>query len=548
VKRVVYRLFQDPLGLRITSVALALASFLICCTLQIDPKEAGFVLGITIAVAILWITNTIPMGITSLIPVFAFPLLGVMNGTDTAKSYINTTSMIFIGGFIMALAMEKWLLHQRIALKILIWTGRITRLPLILAGFMGTSYLMSMWLSNTATALIMCPNAGAIIERLRNLLLTDPISDNYERRKRAIHDFELAVFLGIAYSCNIGGIATLVGTPGNLIFVEQYEILFGKVYSAPSSLQWFALGILISLTFMTILYSYFMLRYVRSTMKAVREYIQEQKQQITNVEIDEELSSGSQQISNVDLGMSIFKEEYAKMGPILYEEIVIVILFLVLIVLWMTRTFWQQIPVFKPKYLDDGTVAIFVAIFLFLIPSKNTPPTGVVQEDSGPSIMTWSAMTKFPWDIILIFGGGFALSNGFQASGLTKLIAQKLIIFRGSPTIIVIFAVCTAVTFVTEVCSNMATISIFLPILASFSLALEIHPLYLLIPATICSSYAFMFPISTGPNMIAFKQCGNMKITEMMSSGLLLNFVGILITTILSYLLLPVIYDLTIVQ
>jgi sodium-dependent dicarboxylate transporter 2/3/5 len=436
IKRVVFILFRHPLGLRITSVSLASLAFIICACLPIEPKQAAFVLGVTLAVAILWMSNSIPMAITALIPVFAFPLLGVLNGTEAAKSYINTTSMIFIGGFIMALAMERWLLHQRIALKILIWTKKITRLPLILGGFMGTSYLMSMWLSNTATALIMCPNAGAIIDRLRHLLLhnTSVPEEELEKREQAIHKFEIALFLGIAYSCNIGGIATLVGTPPNLIFAEQYDILFGKLYSVPSSLQWFALGVPISLCFVLILYGYFMLFYVRSTMKVVREYVNNQNH-LLSVETshqdhnDDERDAHSSDDSQphepvpadappVDLGMSIFQDEYAKMGPILYEEIVIIVLFAILVVLWMTRQFWQLIPIFKPKYIDDGTVAILVSIFLFLIPSKNQAPTTTEKADS---IMSWSAMTKFPWDIILIFGGGFALSNGFQASTLTQV-------------------------------------------------------------------------------------------------------------------------------
>jgi sodium-dependent dicarboxylate transporter 2/3/5 len=442
LNRVVYYLFRNAVGLRITSLVLACGSFIICSFLPIEPREAAFVLGVTLAVAILWITNTIPMAITALIPVFAFPLLGIMNGTDAAKSYINTTSMIFIGGFIMALAMERWLLHQRIALKILIWTGKITRLPLILAGFMGTSYLMSMWLSNTATALIMCPNAGAIIERLRKLLLDDPNirEDEFEKREKAIHNYEVALFLGIAYSCNIGGISTLVGTPPNLIFSEQYEILFGKSYSAPSSLQWFLLGFPLSLVFVLILYGYFMLRYVRSTMKLVHDYVNEQNKQLLEnnsisesqqVEMEDvELGESNHvelPVENVDLGMSVFKTEYQKMGPILYEEIVIVVLFLALVVLWMTRTFWQKIPIFKAKFIDDGTVAILVSIFLFLIPSRNKAPTGSSVDSEGASIMSWAAMTKFPWDIILIFGGGFALSNGFQVSTLTKVRSLKFV-------------------------------------------------------------------------------------------------------------------------
>ncbi|KAL0480967.1 hypothetical protein AKO1_013601 [Acrasis kona] len=361
-----------------------------------------------------------------------------MSGSAAAKSYINTTSMIFIGGFMMALAMERWLLHQRVALKILILTKKITRLPLILLGFMATSYLLSMWLSNTATALIMCPNAGAVVRRLRNLILNDKEEldqEESERRSKAIHRLEVAIFLGIAYSCNIGGIATLVGTPGNLIFVEQYEIIFGKKYSSPSSLQWFGLGIPISLLFIVFLYFYFLL-YIRSTINIMRDFTKQKcggvsLESVTSSAVDGDSADDDhvlQDIPNssqpVDLGMTVFQTEYNQMGPILYEEVVIVVLFSLMVVLWMTRQFWQLIPIFKTKYIDDGTVAIMVAVLLFLIPSKNKPPTD--DQDQSGSIMSWQTMKGFPWDIILIFGGGFIISNGFQDSTLTQLIAKKI--------------------------------------------------------------------------------------------------------------------------
>lgn len=461
---------------------------------------ASTVFGVTICMGLLWAFQPIPLAITSLVPVFIFPFFGITNGNVVSSAYINNISMIFTGGFAVALAMERWHLHKRIALQVLLTTGN--SLGKLTFGFMMTSFVLSMWISNTATALIMIPNAIAVIQRL------DDIS------KEKFEPFTIGLFLGIAHSCNIGGISTTIGTPPNLIFLEQFKKFFPN-RNPPTFFQWLLFGIPLSLTFEFILFGLIYLFYVLRTQKRLQ---------------------GNE--SSIDL--NVFKQELNQMGPMLFEEYCVLISFLTLILLWCTRSGIGILPgwdsFFKKNFITDGSVAILVAFFLFIIPAKNKPPGE--REEKKRCVMDWESMYDFPWDIILLFGGGFALADGFIDSGLTQLVAENLISLKSVPVFLLTLIVAGVVCAVTDVASNIATSQIFLPIMAALSISIQINPLLLMIVTTISSSFSFLLPVSTAPNMVVFST-KRLTVLDMMKLGFVLDVIGTIFVTLFCYFLLP---------
>lgn len=558
-------------------------------------NEQTQVIAITLFMISLWVFQSIPLAATSLIPVFAFPLLGVMSGAAVSKEYVNQVSMIFIGGFIFALSIERWRLHERIALFVLSRVG--SRLSVVLVGSMSIAYVMSMWLSNTASCLILMPNCAAIIYRLKHQYATQ-YGASKEKQDAVFVGLELGLFMGIAFACNIGGIATPIGTPPNLLFAQQYEILFPG-QQVPNFLQWIALAGPISFIFFLFLYAYLYWFYVRRTIRELKasemsqEAPQNQDSSSATTETDNykvtqrirtdsmsETPSVHDDRSNVNTSFTVsvfgngesprpsvpflteqdestadheesddeesesiesFQEQYSKLGRMSYEEWVVAVLFLILVVLWSTRFAWQKIPIFKKDYMNDGLVAVGLGFLLFIIPARNQNES--LNSGEFVSIMDWSVMTKFPWDIILLFGAGFSISAAFSSTGLTTVIAKNLELIKHWHPIFLILVSCTVVTFCTEVITNIATIIVFLPILAAVAQSSgTYHPLLILIPATISSSYAFMLPIGTAPNMIAFKATSAITINRMMKAGIWLNFFAIALTTSMSYVLIPLIY------
>jgi solute carrier family 13 (sodium-dependent dicarboxylate transporter), member 2/3/5 len=443
-----------------------------------------------------------------------------------AAAYFNNISIIFLGGFIMALAMERWNLHKRIALTVMVKTGK--NLGFLLFGFMSIGYLMSMWASNTATALILIPNGIAIVDRLEK-----------STKKENVRPFSVGLFLGIAFSCNIGGISTTVGTPPNLIFFQQFQKFFPNL-PLPSFFQWLVYGVGLSLFFEIILYLLIYVFYVLRTYYYIKKSKREELK-INGGEADESSSSL--------IDISPLKEELKNLGSMKFEEYVVSFAFLILIILWITRSGVGSIPgwgKFFLNYPTDGTAAVLVSFFLFLIPIKNYPKDPETDEidTKANCVMDWNSMINFPWDIILLFGGGFAMADGFIVSGLSEFIAQKMILLKDVPVILLIGLVCSTVVTVTSVTSNIATTQIFLPILSSLSVAVNIHPLYLMIPATISASFAFLLPVSTGPNMIAFTT-KRLTVLDMAILGFCLSIIGSILVTIYSYFVIPLIFDIT---
>ena len=456
--------------------------------LEPGKPEITFTLAIALLMAIWWITEIIPLAVTALLPVVLFPLFGVMDGREVSAAYFNHVIFLFIGGFVVALAMQKWNLHKRIALKILTYTGNSP--ARILLGFMFASAVLSMWISNTATAMMMVPILLSIIARLKDFLAPDQLKK-----------YAIGLLLGVAYGSSIGGIATLVGTPPNLSFARIFQIMF-PVAPEISFSAWFIFAAPISLIFFlfTWLYLYFMFR--------------------------PKLSQGK--LHSVE-----FNSHYKALGKASYEEIVVFIIFIALALLWLSRSGVKigdfTIPGWSdlfnaPKFINDGTVAIGMAVLLYLIPSKST---------TGP-LMDWKTTANLPWNIVLLFGGGFALAGAFKESGLSMWFGDQLSGIGALHPFIIILLICLSVTVLTELTSNTATIEMLLPVLAGLAVSIEVNPLILMLPATLSASMAFMLPVATPPNAIVFGS-NKLKVMDMARAGLLLNIIGAILISLVTY-------------
>ncbi len=463
--------------------------FIVFVDLEPGKPQVTYTLAITLLMAIWWLTDIIPLSVTALLPVVLFPLFGIMNGKAVSSTYFNYVIFLFIGGFLVALAMEKWNLHKRIALRILLITG--TSSLRLLFGFMFATAFLSMWISNTATVMMMLPIVLSIISNLEEYV-----------DKKDISRFSVGILLGVAYGASIGGIATLVGTPPNPIFVQVLDIMFPKAPEISFS-DWFlfAFPISVIMFLFTWLFLYFRFKPTASWKL---------------------------------LNKVSFKQQYEELGKAGFEEKVVLVDFIALAVLWLTRsglTYGNTVipgwgSLFNnPKYINDGTVAIALALILFLIPSKNK---------KGKQILDGKIITKLPWGILLLFGGGFALASGFKESGLSSWFGEQMTVFAGQPDLLIIITVAIGMAFLTEVTSNTATTQLILPILAGLSVSLHVNPLLLMLPATISASMAFMLPVATPPNAIVFG-AERFSIGTMAKTGIIINIFGAIVITLITY-------------
>lgn len=478
--------------LGITSGIAAMFVFIALVDFGPGNYDAKIVASIAVLMAVWWMTEAIPLSITSLVPLILFPLFGVVSGSQVAGAYMNSTIFLFFGGFVIAIAMERWNLHKRVALHVISFTGKTS--SRIILGFMVASAFISMWISNTATTVMLLPIGLAIILKLEE-----------EFGKERTRKFSIALMLGIAYACSIGGIATLIGTPPNLVFMRIYKITFPD---NPEMLfgDWmkFAVPISVAMLFCT---WFFLTKIIYRCDKSF------------------------------EINDDIIISEKRKLGKITYEEKSVAIIFLATSLLWIFRVEFDlgilKIPgwsVIFPemKFIDDGTIAITMALLLFILPSSR-------KNSESISILEIGAIKKIPWDIILLFGGGFALAEGFVTSGLSKFIGQQFSELRGVNIILIIASISFVMTFLTELTSNTATAQIILPILASLAIELELNPFLIMIPATISASFAFMLPVGTPPNAIVFSS-QRLRIIDMARTGFVLNLIGIVVVSIMVYL------------
>lgn len=462
---------------------------------------------VTALVACWWITVAVPIPVTSLLPIVLFPIVGVMPVAEAAVPYANSNVFLFMGGFIIALGIERWGLHRRIALHIVRLIG--TSRSRIVLGFMIASALLSMWISNTAATLMMLPIGLAIISAVGEL--------DAHRDPRAHANFGAALMLGIAYAASIGGMATPIGTPPNIAFKGQYARLFPDAPEITFG-HWMLLFVPLVVVFLPVIW----LILVRVTCPVAR--------------------------GRLPVGREVIAEDLRKLGPIQRPEAKMLAVFLATAVLWMTRSLpigetdygwsgflerWltpagEPARLFHAGFIDDATVALGMASLLFLVPVGGRGP------DRRLRLMNWQTAQRLPWGILLLFGGGFSIAAGFQASGLSFWCGQVFASIPIRSPILVVGCTCLLLTFMTEVTSNTATTQVMLPILAKVSQAVGLDPLMVMLPATISASCAFMLPVATPPNAIVFGS-GHVEMRRMVRSGLIINFVGVVLVTATFY-------------
>jgi sodium-dependent dicarboxylate transporter 2/3/5 len=469
--------------------------------LKPENKQVTYMLGITILIALWWVTEIIPLAITSLLPVVLFPLFGIMDGKEVSSVYFNDVIFLFMGGFLMALAIQKWDLHKRIALWILKKVG--VSPARILFGFMLATTFISMWISNTATTMMMVPILISILSKLEEINGAEKISH-----------YSVGILLAVGYSATVGGIATLVGTPPNLSFVRIFEMYFPEAPEISFG-NWFVFAFPVTVVLFIVFFSYLYFFFVRKKTDW---------QHITKAEIE---------------------RDFKHLGKPKYEEKVILFLFILMAMLWFFRSElsigsvvipgWSSIFHYA-DYLTDGTIAVFIGIILFMVPAKSK---------KSHQLMTWKDAEDLPWEIILLFGGGFALASGMKESGLSLWCGEQLTFFETLHPFLIILLITLLITFLGEISSNTAIVETFLPVLAGLAITLEINPLFFMIPATLGASMGFMLPIATPPNAIVFAT-RKIKMVQMIRAGFALNIISIVIISIFMYLFGTFIFDIDI--
>lgn len=443
--------------------------------------EGKAVLATTLWVGIWWVTEAIPIEATSLLPIILFPITGALGMKATTVPYANPLIFLFLGGFMIALAIEKWNLHKRIALNIIVFIG--TEPSKIILGFMVATGFLSMWISNTATTLMMIPIGISVVSHVA------------EKEK-----FAKALMLSIAYSASIGGMATLIGTPPNIVFAGivrdtfQVEVDF---------VDWMMLALPFSILLIGI--SWYVIAKVVYPIK----------------------DAGNPGIDEIKLKLS-------ELGKISTEEKRVLIVFTLTAIAWISRSF--ILNKFIPG-INDTMIGMAGGLSLFLLPSSN----------QGERLIDWSIMKKVPWGILILFGGGLSIANGFVNTDLSQWIGLQFNYLNGLELIILIIAVVAMVNFLTEITSNIATASMILPILAALAISIDIHPYSLMVGAILAASCAFMLPVATAPNAIVFGS-GYIKMKDMIRTGIWLNIISIVLISIFVYWIMPLFWNLELTE
>ncbi|MGY6743670.1 MAG: SLC13 family permease [Cecembia sp.] len=457
----------------------------------IQPKDLSpeglAMLAVTAWIAVWWITEAIPIAVTSLLPLVLLPTLGALPMSNTASSYSHPMVLLYMGGFMIAMAIEKWNLHKRIALSTISVIG--TNIQQIILGFMVATAFLSMWISNTATSLMMLPIAVAVVNQLSPIaVLKDPLSNRIGK----------ALMLGIAYAASIGGVATLIGTPTNIILAGVVKEIYG--YEITFS-QWMIFGLPIAVILLWICW-YYLIRFAYPFEKSFS------------------ITGGQEEI----------KKQLLLLGHMSVEEKRVSLVFGLVSLAWISRTFLLQelIPA-----LDDTMIAIAGVVLLFVIPSS----------DPKTKLLDWKTAEKIPWGILLLFGGGLSLAEGFKVTGLAAWIGNQFVFLDFIAFGLFLLIIIAAVNFLTEITSNVATASMILPILSAVSFSMGVHPFGLMVGATLAASCAFMLPVATPPNAVVFGS-GYLSIPDMFRAGLWMNILSILMITLFTYFVLPFIWGL----
>ena len=447
----------------------------------------------TLWIAIWWVTEAIPVPVTSLLPMVLYPLTGVMSMRESAAPYANPLIYIFIGGFILALAMEKWNLHRRIALNIISLVG--TNMRQLVLGFILATGFLSMWISNTATTVMMLPIALSIASQFKTF------QENSEVKIPGADVFPLALVLSLPYAASIGGMATLVGTPTNLIFIDSVERIYNT--SIPFA-EWMAVGFPIAI--ILLLVTWFHLTTIAFKLSNQR----------------------------VPGSKAIINEELMRLGKMRIEEKWVMTVFGLVAFAWITRSY--IISPFFPA-VNDTIIVLIGSAMLFIIPSG----------DKNDKLMDWETALKLPWGVLLLFGGAFSVAAAFAESGLTAWIGDRLGSLGDIPFWLALLIIVLVVNYLTEITQNMATCTLMMPIMAALAGVIDVHPFPLMAATCIASSCAFMLPVATAPNAVVFGS-GFLKMKDMVRAGFMLNILSVLVIVLIVYYLLPWAWDIDMIS
>jgi sodium-dependent dicarboxylate transporter 2/3/5 len=443
-----------------------------------------------------WVTEALPMAVTALLPLILFPLLKINSLSETAAPYANPVIFLFMGGFMLGLAIEKWNLHRRIALNIVRLTG--TSGDRIVLGFILATGFLSMWLSNTATTMMMFPIALSVIHVMK---------ENHKGEGNMAH-FSLAIMLAIAYASNIGGIATTIGTPPNVAYKNYIETKYNYTIGF---FDWMAICTPLSILLLFCLYWVMVKWLFRSRIKS--------------------------DVSTREL----IRGELRKLGPLSRAEARVLIIFSSTAFLWIFGGLINRFQnVFK---LDDTIIALMCAVALFICPSgkkiiqDREPVTEEEEGSNAGALLLWKDTSKMAWGILLLFGGGISLANSLEKAGLIEQLGQWLAQFAGNGFILVLVITFVAL-FISEIMSNVAQVIVFAPVVSSLADALQMNPLLLGIPMTLAASCAGMLPMGTPPNAIVFAS-GHIKLRQMAKAGFVMNIIAVILITLFCWFLLP---------
>lgn len=487
-------LFSGPLLFLLVALAPAPAGM---------PWPAQITAAITLWVAVWWITEPVEIAATSLLPLVLLPLAGIAPLKVVAAEYGNEIIFLFMAGFFIGKTIERWQLHRRIALRMVLWIG--TDPSRTVLGFMAASAFLSMWISNTATAVMMTPVAIAVAAQ----------SEGMEGQK----NFSRSLLLGVGYACSIGGLATMIGTPTNAIFVSFVQQKMGETVSFG---KWLLFGFPFALTLLLVCWQLL-----------IRMF-----------------PVGNSGLKKID-SQEHLRDQLNELGEISLPERRILWVFGLVILAWVTGSLlWYKplnlwihtkmagLPLPEnlekvPAYCSDTVIAILGAILFFTIPSGS--------RTEKTTILDWPTASKIPWGILILFGGGLALAKGFDLSGLAVWFGEVLKGVGGLPHVFILLVVLGAVVLLSEVASNIATASMMMPVLAALAGSIGAHPFGLLLSATLAASFGFGLPIATAPNSIVFAT-GHMSTRDMARAGFLLDVLAILLLLVFIYALLPFVW------
>jgi sodium-dependent dicarboxylate transporter 2/3/5 len=451
----------------------------------VNSTSAWFVFGVLVLMAIWWATEALPVAVTALLPLALFPLLNVVDFQSAADPYANKNIYLFLGGFILALGIESSGLHKRMALKMILAVGSTG--ATLVGGFMLVAALLSMVVMNTSTTLMLLPIGLAVCSVVANTIPN--ISQDQQKY------FDTALMLGIAYAATIGGMSTIIGTAPNLVFVSFLEEQYGVVIDFFS---WMKLGVPVAIV---MLFSAWVIL-TKIIFPTSFETSLETKEKLNNMLLE--------------------------LGPLTKDEIKISFIFGFAVIAWITSRLVRETFGIG---IEDAGVAIIVSIILFMVPSSN----------KKNDLMQWNKTTQLPWGLLILFGGGLSLAAQVSGTGLGIWIGQGLTILKTVHPLVLIFAIATLIIFLTEMTSNVATTSTFLPVIGALAIAIGVIPVALTIPVCLAASCAFMLPVATPPNAIVYGS-GKFTIATMMKAGFALNIVGIFVVSLFSYYLAPILF------